>query len=129
VCRRVRLGGYAGRTINLTLKDVDFLWLTRAQSISCPTASANDIYKVAVELLHRHWPEWKPVRMVGVSLAGLVKNTSEQMDLFGEAERARLLHAACDRIKDRFGEQSILRGVSLTPEGVFRGRKGGGWHI
>lgn len=129
VCRRVRLGGYAGRTVNLTLKDVDFLWLTRAQSISCPTASVKDIYKVAVELLHRHWPEWKPVRMVGVSLAGLVKNTSEQMDLFGEAERARLLHAACDRIKDRFGEQSILRGVSLTPEGVFRGRNGGGWHI
>jgi len=64
-----------------------------------------------------------------VSLAGLVKNNSEQMDLFGEAEKARLLHAACDRIKDRFGEQSILRGVSLTPEGVFRGRKGGGWHI
>lgn len=129
VCRRVRLGGYAGRTVNLTLKDVEFLWLTRAQSIPCPTASVNDIYKVAVELLHRHWPEWKPVRMVGVSLAGLVKNTSEQMDLFGEAERARLLHAACDRIKDRFGEQSILRGVSLTPEGVFRGRNGGGWHI
>jgi DNA polymerase-4 len=129
VCRRVRLGGYAGRTVNLTIKDVDFSWLTRAHSIPCPTASVNDIYKVAVELLHRHWPEWKPVRMVGVSLAGLVKNTSEQMDLFGEAERARLLHAACDRIKDRFGEQSILRGVSLTPEGVFRGRKGGGWHI
>ncbi len=129
VCRRVRLGGYAGRTVSLTLKDVEFLWLSRSQSISSPTASVNDIYKVAVELLHRHWPEWKPVRMVGVSLAGLVKNTSEQMDLFGEAERARLLHAACDRIKDRFGEQSILRGVSLTPEGVFRGRKGGGWHI
>jgi DNA polymerase-4 len=129
VCRRVRLGGYVGRTVNLTLKDVEFLWMSRSHSVPSPTAAANDIYRIAVELLHRHWPDWKPVRMVGVSLAGLVKNTSEQIDLFGEVEKARLLHAACDRIKDRFGEQSIFRAVSLTPAGVFRGRKGGGWHI
>lgn len=124
VCRRVRLGGYAGRTVNLTLKDVEFLWLSRARTMACPTASTNDVYRVAVDLLHRHWPSWKPVRMVGVSLAGLVKNTVEQIDLFGEAEKARRLHAACDRIKDRFGEQSILRAVSLTPEGVLRDRNG-----
>lgn len=129
VCRRVRLGGFVGRTVNLTLKDVEFLWVSRSQSVTCPTASANDIYRVAVELLRRHWPEWKPVRMVGVSLAGLVKNTSEQVDLFGEAEKARLLHAACDRIRDRFGEQSILRAVSLTPDGVFRERGGWGRHV
>lgn len=129
VCRRVRLGGFVGRTVHLTLKDVEFLWVSRSQSVTCPTASANDIYRVAVELLRRHWPEWKPVRMVGVSLAGLVKNTSEQVDLFGEAEKARLLHAACDRIRDRFGEQSILRAVSLTPDGVFRERGGWGRHV
>jgi DNA polymerase IV len=128
VCRRVRLGGFVGRTVNLTLKDVEFLWVSRSHSVTCPTASANDIYRVAVELLRRHWPEWKPVRMVGVSLAGLVKNTFEQIDLFGEVEKARLLHAACDRIKDRFGEQSILRAVSLTPDGVFRDRNGDGRH-
>ncbi len=129
VCRRVRLGGFVGRTVHLTLKDVEFLWMSRSQSVTFPTASANDIYRVAVELLRRHWPEWKPVRMVGVSLAGLVKNTWEQVDLFGEAEKARLLHAACDRIKDRFGEQSVLRAVSLTPDGVFRDRNGGGSHV
>jgi len=124
VCRRVRLGGYVGRTVNLILKDVDFLWLSRARTLARPTASTNDVHRVAVDLLHRHWPAWKPVRMVGVSLAGLVKNTVEQMDLFGEAEKARRLHAACDRIKDRFGEQSILRAISLTPEGVLRDRNG-----
>lgn len=124
VCRRVRLGGYVGRTVNLTLKDVEFLWVSRARTLTCPTASTDDVYQVAAELLRRHWPYWKPVRMVGVSLAGLVKNTAEQMDLFGEAEKARRLHASCDRIKDRFGEQSILRAVSLTPEGVLRDRDG-----
>jgi DNA polymerase-4 len=122
------LGGFVGRTVNLTLKDVELLWVTRSRSVICPTASANDIYRVAVELLHCHWPAWKPVRMVGLSLAGLVKNTSEQIDLFGEVEKARLLHAACDWIKDRFGEQSILRAVSLTPDGVFRDRNGDGRH-
>ncbi|NLJ76502.1 MAG: DNA polymerase IV [Peptococcaceae bacterium] len=126
VCRRVRLGGFVGRTINLTLKGADFLWVSRSQSVGLPTASTNDIYRVAAALLHRHWPAWKPVRMVGVSLAGLVKMTSEQLDLFGEVEKARLLHAVCDQIKDRFGEQSILRAVSLTPDGVYRNKSRGG---
>lgn len=124
VCRRVRLGGYTGRTVNLTLKDVEFLWISRARTLSQTTALTGDVYRVAVELLHRHWPAWKPVRMIGISLGGLVENTAEQMDLFGEKERARRLHAACDRIKDRFGEQSILRAVSLTPAGVLRDRQG-----
>jgi DNA polymerase-4 len=91
VCRRVRLGGYAGRTVNLTLKDVDFWWVSRARTVTNPTASTEDVYRVAVDLLHRHWPSWKPVRMVGVSLAGLIKNTVEQVDLFDEAEK----RAAC----------------------------------
>ena len=122
------MGGYSGRTVNLTLKDVEFLWISRARTLPQPTACAVDVYRVAVELLHRHWPSWKPVRMIGVSLGGLVKNAPEQMDLFGEKERTRRLHAACDWIKDRFGEQSILRAVSLTPAGVFRDRKGENGH-
>lgn len=126
VCRRVRLSGYAGgRTVRLTLKDAEFLWLSRSRTMARPTAFTNEVYRVAVELLKLHWPAWKPVRMVGLSLAGLVKNTVEQMDLFGEVEKTRRLHAACDWIKDRFGEQSILRAISLTPEGILCERKGG----
>jgi DNA polymerase-4 len=124
VCRRVRLAGYVGKTVNLSLKDTDFLWISRSHTVAHPTATAADVYRAAVELLHRHWLDWKPVRMVGVSLAGLFKNTAEQLDLFGEVERARRLNAACDRIRERFGEQSILRAVSLTPGGVFRERAG-----
>jgi DNA polymerase-4 len=127
VCRRVRLKGYAGRTVNLSLKDTEFLWISRSRTAAHLTANANDVHQVAVELLHRHWPDWKPVRMVGVSLSGLVKNTVEQLDLFGEVERTRRLNAACDRIRDRFGEQSIFRAISLTPGGVFRYRNGRNW--
>lgn len=120
VCRRVRLGGYVGRTVSLTLKDTNFSWMSRSRTIVHRTAFPGEVYRVAAELLYRHWPPWKPVRMVGVSLSGLVKNTVEQVDLFGEAEKNRCLYGACDRIKDRFGEQSIFRAVSLTPEGVLR---------
>ncbi|HOV80578.1 MAG TPA: DNA polymerase IV [Bacillota bacterium] len=122
VCRRVRLGGYVGRTVRLALKDADFLWMSRARTLAFPTAFAGDVCRAAVELLYRHWPAWKPVRMVGVSLAGLVKSTAEQVDLLGEDERNRRLYAACDRVKDRFGEQSLLRAVSLTPDGILRDR-------
>lgn len=118
VGRRVRVGGYAGKTVGLTLKDPEFKWLHRTQSLPWYTDFSESIYETAVRLLHRHWPEWKPVRMVGVTLSNLVKRNFEQMDLFGRTEKQRRLVAAVDGIKDRFGEQSILKGVSLTGAGV-----------
>jgi len=124
VCRRVRLGGYVGRTVNLSLKDTEFIWITRSSTMASYTANAADVYRTASELLYRHWPEWKPVRMVGVSLSGLIKNVAEQLDLFGEVERSHRLNNVCDRIRDRFGEKSILRAISLAPASVLRERVG-----
>jgi DNA polymerase-4 len=125
VCRRVRLGGYAGRTVHLTLKDVQFIWLCRTRTMPYATNSTSEVYRAAVKLLYLYWPYWKPVRMVGVSLSGLIKNNAEQMDLFGAVEKARRLNRACDYIKSRFGEQSILKAVSLTPESILYERKDG----
>ncbi|MGI6491916.1 MAG: DNA polymerase IV [Peptococcaceae bacterium] len=124
VCRRVRLGGYVGRTVNLSLKDTEFLWISRSSTMANYTADAADVCRTATGLLHRHWPDWKPVRMVGVSLSGLLKNAAEQLDLFGVVEHSRRLNDVCDRIRDRFGEKSILRAISLAPAGVLRERAG-----
>lgn len=127
VSRRVRVGGFMGRTVGLTLKDTDFKWLHRTRTLAHYTDLPEAIYETAVRLLHRHWPRWKPVRMVGITLSKLVKKDCEQLDLFGRVEKQRKLVDAVDKIRDRFGEQSILKGVSLTGAGVvFTSRWGDG---
>jgi DNA polymerase-4 len=119
VGRRVRQGGYMGRTVSIVLKDTDFYSLGRSVTLPQYTDLTDDIYRAAVQLLHRHWPAGKPVRLVGLSVGSLVDKKVEQADLFGQTERLEQLARACDSIKDRFGETSLFRAASLTKEGIL----------
>ncbi|MEW8957571.1 MAG: DNA polymerase IV [Moorella sp. (in: firmicutes)] len=122
VARRVRLGNYLGRTVSLSLKDADFNWLGRSYTLPYYTDTATDIYAAARKLLHRHWPPGRAVRLVGVSLAGLVPAVARQEDLFGRVEKQARLDRACDRLKNRYGERIIYRAASLTGAGVLYAR-------
>jgi DNA polymerase-4 len=121
VARRVRAGGYVGKTVVLSLKDASFAWLSRRCTLSEYTELAFDIYQAAVKLLTCHWPEGWPVRLVGVTLAGLIPKRVEQLNLFKEKEKLKSSERACDRIKSRVGEKTIFRAVSLTRAGVRYG--------
>jgi DNA polymerase-4 len=61
-----------------------------------------------------HWNTNWPVRMVGVSLNNLVKQRTEQTDMFGEKERQRRIELACDQVRRRFGKAAVLRAASLS---------------
>lgn len=119
VSRRVRQGGYIGKTVSLVLKDTDLSYLGRSVTLPCYTDLTDDIYQAAMELLYRHWPPDKPVRLVGLSVANLIDKIVEQTDIFGQTERLNRLTGACDSIKDRFGETSLFRATSLTKEGIL----------
>lgn len=120
VARRVRQGGYGGRTVSLTLRDSEFHFLTRSTSLHHYTDLEDDIYRAACQLLDRHWSEGQPVRLVGVTLGGLVRSWYRQPDLFGRQERQVRLSRACDAIKSRHGEKTIFRGVSLQEESLMQ---------
>ncbi|MGB9804440.1 MAG: DNA polymerase IV, partial [Desulfofundulus sp.] len=118
VAERVRMGGYAGKTVVLSLKDANFAYLSRMKTLRTHTDLAADVYRAAVEILERHWPEGWPVRMVGVALAGLVPKPPEQLTLFGDREKLSRVERSCDYIRSRFGEKAIFRASSLTGAGV-----------
>jgi len=122
VARRVRMGNYLGRTVSLSLKDQEFRWLGRSYTLPSYTDTAADIYNAARKLLRQHWTAWRPVRLVGLSLSGLVLATVRQGDLFGRSERQACLDRTCDQLKNRFGERVIHRAVSLTEAGVLYAR-------
>ncbi|QGP91344.1 DNA polymerase IV [Neomoorella glycerini] len=122
VARRARLGNYLGRTVSISLKGAEFNWLGRSFTLPRYTDTAADIYTAARRLLRRHWPPWRPVRLVGVSLAGLVPAEVRQEDLFGRVEKQARLDRACDRLKNRYGERAVFRAASLTGVGVLYAR-------
>lgn len=121
VARRARQGGYAGRTVALTLRDPQLRFFCRCQSRREYTDLPEEIYRTACAILYEHWRDTWPVRLVGVTLSNLVRRDYFQGDVFGERMRLSRLARACDAVKDRFGEQAVLRGVSLLEESISHG--------
>ncbi|MBF7084223.1 DNA polymerase IV [Desulfallas sp. Bu1-1] len=114
VARRVRQGGYVGRTVVLTLRDTDLRFFSRSRSMAEFTDLPDEIYRTACDILYDCWDWSRAVRLVGITLGNLIKRDYFQYDMFGERARMARLARACDKVKDRFGEKAVVRGVALT---------------
>lgn len=88
-----------------------------------PTNVTMQVYDGVMRLFRRHW-DGQPVRKVGVTLTGLVRDDEYQLTLFDERPRYQALERATDEIKRRYGESAIFRAVSLTGAGQARDRAG-----
>lgn len=59
-----------GRTIGIKVRLNDFSTVTRARTMAAPTCDAEQVTRVALELLEEYAPP-RPVRLLGVRVAGL----------------------------------------------------------
>lgn len=105
--RRLRAHGYKGRTVHLTLRNSDFLNLSKQHTLPFYTDDGYEIFQEARRILDESvFPE--SVRMVGISCSQLVKNYHQLSILEPELKRERLLNAM-DKINDRYGEFTVMR--------------------
>ena len=113
VSRRMRKAGLKGRTVTLKIRFADFSTFTRALTLGSFTNFVDDIYKISADNLGKFDLSKKAVRLVGVRVTNLMPS-SVRTDLFeGSArvsQKSESIHKAVDRIKDRFGEDSISHG-------------------
>ncbi|MBI4590119.1 MAG: DNA polymerase IV [Candidatus Rokubacteria bacterium] len=107
VARELRTEGYAGRSVTLKLRFADFLTMTRSVTGE-PTHDGGEIFNRALGLLDRVAPI-EPVRLIGVSVSGLIQGGPDQLSLFsaGSARRDRVARAA-DRLAQRFGDHVLI---------------------
>jgi DNA polymerase-4 len=116
-CKRLREAGLATRTLTLTIRYTGFDTYTRAKTLAEPTQLDTDIFAVFQNLFHEHRNRKRTIRLLGVSLGGL-SHGSEQLDLLDTERRAKLekLTRAADRLRDRFGFDSVQFGGSMRHE-------------
>ena len=137
VARRLRQKRFQGRTITLKLRYSDFVTFTRSETIPQPTDSEHKIYQVAKKLvLNQHGSGLdlgiRKARLLGVSVSNLVgdrfsfqtslpfpnyydKNGSTTF-ILNEIEGLTIkseLYSVMDKIKDKFGEDSVTWATSL----------------
>ncbi|MGH2450060.1 MAG: DNA polymerase IV [Candidatus Limnocylindria bacterium] len=110
--RRLRAASLRGRTVSLKLRVAPFETRSRQRTLAEPTDDDVAVFRVARTLLRecladdRRSGRVSPVRLVGVSVSGLV--AGQQLGLF-EAARAARLNAALDAVRARFGDEALDR--------------------
>ena len=111
VGRRLRGGGYAGRTIALTLRYPDFTTFTRRNTVEMYMNTTINIYIIAKEILNTIRLQ-QPIRLIGVSVCNLTKNTV-QIPLFSVDRIKQAATHTMDKINDRYGDFCITWGTLI----------------
>ncbi|RAI89891.1 DNA polymerase IV [Algoriphagus yeomjeoni] len=99
--------------ITVKLRYANFDTVSR-QCIISYTSSDEVLLQRAKELFAKLYEKRMLVRLVGVKVSHLVQG-HQQIDLFQDTEEGVNLYQAIDWIKNRYGEKSLTRAITLTP--------------
>jgi len=99
--------------ITVKLRYANFDTVSR-QSIISYTSSDEVLLQKAKELFAKLYDRRMLVRLIGVKVSHLVQGC-QQIDLFQDTEEGVNLYQAIDWIKNRYGEKSLTRAITLTP--------------
>lgn len=125
VASRLRAEGQKAQMVSIEIKYADFQTISHQTTLSSPADSANILYETACRLFEETW-DHAPIRLLGVRTARLcLASEPVQLSLFEleqglspnslrpNAEKQHRLDAAIDAIRQRFGEDAVIRGSLL----------------
>jgi DNA polymerase-4 len=112
VGRRARRNRYGGNVVTLTLRYADFQTFSRQHKLRSFLNDGMEIYLAARRILGTVRLE-QAVRLIGVSLSGLITDTG-QIPLFETDQRRNRLLATMDGINDRYGEWTVRWGTLIA---------------
>mgnify|MGYP002135799592 CR=1 FL=1 len=106
---RMRSKDMSARTISIKVRFADFKTITRSKTFSLPISGTKEVFEVAKTLFIALKLDRARIRLVGVSLEGLMDGVDgpEQLEL-GERDKGwREATAAIDKASARFGQGSV----------------------
>lgn len=115
VAARAKAKGLAGHVVTLKLKQSDHRIVTRRVSLPEATALADVIYRAARPLLSQSMKA-APFRLLGIGISDLTDASGPGFSpdlLDPNAARRAEAERAMDRLRARFGPESVVKGRSL----------------
>lgn len=119
VSRRLRAKNLVGKTVTIWYRaafDKQYFDSTGdkffGEGIQGTLAYSNNgltIYHLAWKLFSRIW-QGESIRMVGIAVSNVKNMQPENLSLFSEVERDRVVTSVLDKVNDRFGEFTLQRG-------------------
>ena len=114
---RVRADEAYVSVVQVQITDCNFARHSRQMSLPSTTNVTEKIYSCAKKLFADCW-DHTPIRLLGVSTSKASADSYEQYNLFDQDKFERLskLNSAIDKIRSRYGDDSIKRACFLEPE-------------
>ena len=109
----------AARTVVLTIRYSDFKTSSHQKTVGYLIDTTHRIYRVCLKILNEAIRLAKPVRLLGVSVTGLVEEP-KQLCLFERFEREKKLDRAVNEINSKFGDFTIKPASLLFIEIVMQ---------
>ncbi|MBS3810362.1 MAG: DNA polymerase IV [Halanaerobiales bacterium] len=112
VTRRLRKQKFIANIVFIKVKDNSFHLTTRRITLNEYIDSTDDLYKHS-KILLKDINIKKPIRLIGVGVAGFKEKRNEQLSLFNTKNKEIDFNLTIDSIKDKFGNKSIRRARDL----------------
>ena len=114
VSARMRADGARAYCVGVTVRTGDFKNNSHQKKLSEATDITSEIYDVSEKLLSELWNARTPIRLIGISLTSVTKDSPVQIDFFEdeEKEKKRKIDKTVDTIRNKFGSDTVLRGMS-----------------
>jgi len=123
VSARLKANELAGATVTLKLKTADFRIRTRAQTLAHPTQLAARIFAAGRELLVRE-TDGTMFRLLGIGMSALSDaDGADFADLLDR--RTAEAEQAIDRLRERFGDEAVIKGLAFDDDDVGEDLGGG----
>lgn len=117
VAARLRRSGLKAGEVQITIRNAEFQEVQRQRQLAAAVCDSRSIFQAAWELYRRENRRWA-VRLLGVRAGRLVPAGESQVSFFEDSDgirRREQLETAVDRVRERFGDQSISRAFAVRP--------------
>lgn len=109
IATRLRLGGFCGRVISVSIKTDKLYTYSHQRKLVVPTDCTNAIYRQAKKLFDEMW-RGEPVRHLGVGVSDLCTNEFVQLSYLEDNwEKQRCIDKAIDAIRRQHGPGAVYR--------------------
>ncbi|MBQ8884618.1 MAG: DNA polymerase IV [Oscillospiraceae bacterium] len=116
VSQRLRSYGFICKTVQLGVRGTDLHWFERQGVLDIPNRTAKSLFDMAFSLYKKN-SDGSPIRSLSVRASKLEPSDYIQLSLLPEMamlEKEEELDATIDSIRERFGRNSITRGLIMT---------------
>ena len=111
---RMRADNVKAHCVCVNIRDNHFNNKSHQKQFTNCTDITSDIYSTVKELFNEVWNGKTPLRLLGVTLTDITKDSNEQLSLFGEStsqnDKKQKIDSVVDAIRNKYGDSKIMLG-------------------